>query len=103
LAGARSWAKFMRRDSTGLAHRVVVLVGEGQPYRSAEVSKVLGLPVLAAIADDPEAAGVYHRGGTPPSRFETGPLARSLRAAVQATSGHVRRTRAELLVGGSPS
>ena len=93
----------MRRESTGLDHRVVVLVGEGQPYRSAEVSKVLGLPVLATIADDPEAAAVYHRGATPPSRFETSRLARSLRAAVEATSGHVRHTRAELRVGGSLS
>jgi hypothetical protein len=103
LAAARSWADSMRCDSGGLGHRVVVLVGEGQPYGAAEVSKVLGLPVLAAIADDPEAASVYHRGATPPHRFESSPLTKSLRAAVEATTAHVRRTRAELLVGGAPS
>ena len=103
LAAARSWADSMRDDSNGLGHRVVVLVGEGQPYRSAEVSNVLGLPVLASIADDPEAAAVYHRGATPPSRFETSPLTKSLRAAVGAITAHVRRTRAGLLVGGAPS
>jgi hypothetical protein len=63
------------------------------------VSKVLDLPVLAAIADDPDAAAVYHRGAPPPKRFETSPLVRSLHAAVEAISAQVARTRAELVEG----
>lgn len=90
LAGARSWAETLRQDAapdrTG-----VLLVGEGQPYRGAEVSKVLGVPVVAALADDPDAAAVYSRGAPPPKRFEAGPLVRSLRAAVEAIQAHHAR------------
>jgi hypothetical protein len=96
LSACRSWAESLHRDSTILSQRAVMLVGEGQPYRASEVSKVLDLPVLAAIADDPGAAEVYHRGAPAPKRVETSPLARSLRAAVESISARVARTRAEL-------
>jgi MinD-like ATPase involved in chromosome partitioning or flagellar assembly len=99
LSAARSWAESMRRDATGLGRRAVLLVGEGQPYRAAEVVKVLGLPVLGGIADDREAAAVYHRGAIPPKRFETSGFTKSLRAAVEAITAQVSRTRAELLEG----
>lgn len=99
LSACRSWAETLHRDSTGLGYRSVMLIGEGQPYRAAEVSKVLDLPVLAAIADDSDAAEVYHRGAPPPKRFDTSPLARSLRAAVEAVGAQVARTQAELLEG----
>ncbi len=99
LSASRSWVESLHRDSTGLGGQAVMLVGEGQPYRTGEVSKVLDLPVLAAIADDPDAAAVYHRGAPPPKRFETSPLVRSLHAAVEAISAQVARTRAELVEG----
>jgi len=99
LSAARSWTESIRHEAIGLGHPVVLLVGEGQPYRAAEVSKVLGLPVLGGIADDPDAAAVYHRGATPPKRFETSGFTKSLRAAAEAITAQVTSTRAELLEG----
>ena len=99
LAAARSWTESVRRGGLGWAHPGVVLVGEGQPYRAAEVTSVLGLPVVAAIADDPDSAAVYHRGATPPRRFESGPLTRSLLAHGQAIQAHVARSRFEVFEG----
>jgi hypothetical protein len=98
LAGARSWAESLRLEAT-LSHVGVLLVGEGQPYRAGEVSKVLELPVVAALADDPNAAAVYHRGAPPPKRFETSPLTRSLQATVQAIQAHLARERADRATG----
>jgi hypothetical protein len=97
LSAARSWADTLRRTAaTSWRAPVVLLVGEGQPYRRAEITKVLGLPVLAAVADDPRAAAVFHRGEAPPRRFETGPVARSLHASVEAITATLARRRTEL-------
>jgi len=98
LAAARSWAETLQ-GSSDVQAAGVLLVGEGQPYRAPEVTKVLGLPVVTAVADDPDAAAVYHRGATPPKRFESGRLNRSLRAAVQAIQSQVARRRTALLDG----
>jgi hypothetical protein len=99
LSAARAWTDSLRREGSGLGSRAALLVGEGQPYRAGEVAKVLGLPVLAALADDPDAAAVYHRGATPPKRFESSRFTRSLRAAVQAITAQVTRDRGELFEG----
>jgi len=96
LAAARSWADTVARTDAW-RDAGVLLLGDGQPYSSAEVAKVLGLPVVAAIADEPEAAAVYSRGAVPTKRFETGPLTRSLRASVEAITGRMTRQRSELL------
>ncbi len=96
LAAARSWADTVIR-SAAWRDPGVLLVGEGQPYSGTEVSKVLGLPVVTALADDPDAAAVYSRGAPPPKRFETGPLTRSLRAATEAIQARVSRGHSELL------
>ena len=95
LAGARSWAETLRQDAIP-QHTAVLLVGEGQPYRAVEVSKVLGLPVVAALADDPDAAAVYSRGAPPPKRFDVGPLTRSLQATMEAIQGQLARGPARL-------
>lgn len=97
LAGARSWAEAVRRPGTGWAHPGVCLIGEGQPYRAAEVTKVLGLPVVADLPDCPEAAAVYHRGAPPPRHFESGPYARALAAAVQSVQAQFARNRLVLV------
>ncbi len=97
LAGARTWAEELRSPSaTTWREPGLLLVGEGQPYGKKEVATAMGLPVVATIADDAEAAAVYHRGQTPPRRFETGPYLRSLRAAAAAITSTVARRRDEL-------
>ena len=98
LSAARSWAASLGRNAA-LQQTGVLLIGEGQPYRAGEVTEVLGLPVVAALADDPEAAAVYHRGAPPPKRFDTSPLTRSLQATVAAIQGHVARRRLDLVSG----
>jgi hypothetical protein len=102
LAAARSWADFVRRPDSGWRQAGALLVGEGQPYRAGEVSKVLGLPVVASLPDDPGAAAVYHRGAPQPRRFESGTYARGLLAAAEAVRECVARSRSELREGVSP-
>jgi len=80
LAAARSWAAGWRQD--GQQNAAVVTVGGGQPYSAREVSQVLGLPVVAALDDDPQTAAVFHRGASPDRRFESTALMRGLRTAV---------------------
>jgi hypothetical protein len=93
ISAARSWAEAVRQPATGWRHPGLLLVAEGRPYRDSEVSKVLGMPVVADLPDDPESAAVYHRGATPPRHFETGPYVRGLHAAVQAIQAQVARGR----------
>jgi hypothetical protein len=84
LAAARSWAEMLRAgfDELGVPARVqALLVGKGRPYRGREVAKVLGLPVVAALAWQEAEAAVFSRGAAPPRRFEGRALPRSLRAA----------------------
>ena len=92
ISAARSWAETVRQPATGWRHPGLLLVGEGQPYRASEVAKVLGMPVVADLPDDPAAAAVYHRGAAPPKHFETGPYVRGLQAAVAVHPG-ARRSR----------
>ncbi|WP_310964100.1 hypothetical protein [Nocardioides terrisoli] len=93
ISAARSWAEAARQPATGWRHPGLLLVGEGQPYHATDVAKVLGLPVVADLPDDPEAAAVYHRGAPPPRHFETGPYARSLQAAAQSVQAQLARGR----------
>lgn len=95
LAAVRSWTDTVKSTSAW-RDPGVLLVGEGQPYSCKEVTNVLGLHVLAALAHDEDAAAVYSRGAAPPRRFETGPLVRSLRAAIEAIQARLARARLEL-------
>ena len=97
ISAARSWAEAVRQPATGWQHAGLLLLGEGRPYRDTEVSKVLGMPVVADLPDDPEAAAVYYRGATPPRHFETGPYVRSLQAAAQSIQAQVVRGRFALV------
>ena len=99
LSALRSWAGSLQRGAFELQQTAVLLIGEGQPYRSREVTSVLNLPVVATVADEPESAAVLHRGATPPKRFDIGPLTRSLSATVAAIHSAISRRRAELLEG----
>lgn len=98
LAGARTWAEELLTPSgTTWREPGVLVVGPGQPYRPKEVTKALGLPVVATLPDDPAAAAVYHSGADAPRRFDAGAYARSLRAGVAAITATVARRRAELV------
>lgn len=99
VAGARAWAETVRREAPW-RNPGLLLVGPGQPYTARNMGKVLGLPVIATVADDPATAAVYHRGEQPPRysgwrwprrRFETSHLVRSLRSAATAISTHLNR------------
>ena len=93
IAPTRSWAEAIQRGHPAWANPGVMLVGEGQPYSAKEVSNVLGLPVHAVVADDPQSAAVLHRGVTIPDRFDRSPLVRSLQAAISAIHAAVNARR----------
>ncbi|MEP9383387.1 hypothetical protein [Nocardioides sp. KR10-350] len=97
ISAARSWAEAVRQPATGWRHPGLILLAEGRPYRDTEVAKVLGMPVVADLPDDSDAAAVYHRGATPPRHFETGPYVRSLHAAVESIQAQVARSRFALV------
>ena len=78
------------------------MIGEGQPYRASEVTKVLGLPVVANLPDDSEAAAVYHRGAPAPRHFETGPYARAVSAAIGSVRAQVARSGIALVAEATP-
>jgi hypothetical protein len=97
LSGARSWAETLRDgfDRAGAASRLgLLLVGDGRPYRSREVAKVLQVPVTASLAWDPAGAAVFGHGSQPPKRFDTSPLPRSLKAAGTAIEAGIAASRA---------
>lgn len=102
LSALRSWADFFQRPSLDLHQSAVLLVGDSQPYSAREVSDVVDLPVVASLPDDPESAAVFYRGASPPLRFETGPLTRSLHAAIAAIHSTITHRRTELLEGAQP-
>ncbi|HEY9290533.1 MAG TPA: hypothetical protein VIP98_04555 [Microlunatus sp.] len=74
----------------------LILLGENQPYGRREIARLLGLPAVSVIADDPEAARVFSDGAPRGRRFDRSPLARTLRAAVDDLAGSVRRRRSLL-------
>lgn len=102
ISAARSWAETVRQPATGWRHPCLLLIAEGQPYRATEVSKVLDMPVVADLPDDPAAAAVYHRGAAPPKHFETGPYIRALQATVQSVQAHIARGRFALVEEARP-
>jgi hypothetical protein len=99
LAAARSWAETLRAgfDERGAAAGVqALLVGEGRPYSSRDIAKVLGLPVAAALAWHEAEAAVFSRGAAPPRRFDGRALPRSLRAARAAIESAIGANAAQL-------
>jgi hypothetical protein len=97
LAAARHWAERAATPTTGWASPSVLLIGEGQPYGAAEVAKVLRLPVIGSLKDDPQAAATYHRGAPPAKKFATSPYVRSLTALCGAIQARVASNGVELL------
>jgi hypothetical protein len=63
-------------DALGL-----LLVGDGRPHRAGDVSKAVGLPVIATVSYDEANAQVLSHGAPRSRRFDTSPLVRSVRSA----------------------
>jgi hypothetical protein len=63
-------------DALGL-----LLVGDGRPHRAGDVSKAVGLPVIATVSHDEANAQVLSHGAPRSRRFDTSPLVRSIRSA----------------------
>jgi hypothetical protein len=59
----------------------LLLVGDGRPHRAGDVSKAVGLPVIATISFDEANAQVLSHGAPRSRRFDTSPLVRSIRSA----------------------
>lgn len=96
ISAARSWADTVQRGHPRWSHPGVLLVGEGRPYSAKDVGGALGLPVLGALADDPDSAAVLHRGASIPARFDHSPLVRSIQSVLSAIHATVSAHRAEL-------
>lgn len=102
LSAVRSWADSIQRGTFDWQQAGVAVVGDGQPYKASEVGRVLGLPVVATLPDEPDAAAVFSRGAQPSKRFETGPLVRGLQAGIASIHSTVSTRRSELLEGVRP-
>ncbi|WP_353952485.1 hypothetical protein V6K52_03310 [Knoellia sp. S7-12] len=99
LSGARSWAQTLRsqfEEQGALDAIELLMVGEGRPYGTREVSAVLSLPVTAALAWDQAAAGVFARGESAPRTFQVSALVRSMRSATTAIQTRLAASRAQL-------
>ena len=62
----------------------LLLIGEGRPYNAGEIAGSLGVPVLASLPWDPANAQVLATGAPPGRRYDTSPLLRGTRAAINA-------------------
>jgi hypothetical protein len=85
VVGARAWAGLVA-EGVESDHQVqLLLVGGGRPYSAGEVSRALGLPVLASVDWDPIRAAVFSDGVPEPQ-----PRWRKDAAAAFAASGYMR-------------
>jgi hypothetical protein len=81
-----------RLASTDRGYLGLIIVGEGQPYRSSEISRALEVPVITSIADDRQTAAHLSDGRPRNRRFDTSPLIRSIRDASSQLSGRLQRS-----------
>jgi hypothetical protein len=78
-------------DALGL-----LLVGDGRPHRAGDVSKAVGLPVIATVSYDEANAQVLSHGAPRSRRFDTSPLVRSIRSAADEIQRAAAARRAHL-------
>ena len=77
--------------ATGWRQPGLLLIGEGQPYRASEVAKVLGLPVVADLPDDPSGRRCLSpRRRTRPSTSRPAPTSGHSRQQSQSIQAHDR-------------
>jgi hypothetical protein len=70
----------------------LVLVDEGRPYRSREISRALGLPVLASIPRDDDSAAHFSDGAPRHRKFEGSAYLRAVRAATATFADELQRS-----------
>jgi AcrR family transcriptional regulator len=81
-----------RLTSNDRGHLGLIVVGEGQPYRSSEISRALGAPVISSIAYGRQTAAHLSDGRPRHRRFDTSPLLRSIRDASSQLSSRLQRS-----------
>lgn len=89
-----------RLVSADNGHLGLIVVGEGQPYRSGEIAKALDVPVITSIAHDQQTAAHLSDGQPRHRRFEASPLIRCIRDASSQLSSTLRWS-AEIVGGRS--
>lgn len=67
LHATRAWLAALNQDVVDTARIGLIVVGEGQPYLSSEISKHLDVRVIASLAWDPTGAARWSD-GQPPGR-----------------------------------
>jgi hypothetical protein len=81
-----------RFSSTDCGHLGLIVIGEGLPYRSNEITRALEVPVIANIAYDRQTAAHLSDGEPRHRRFDSSPLIRSIRDASTQLSSSLRRS-----------
>ena len=85
---ARSRAELLRELLGGSTRLALLLTGPGT-HSAREVADALGLPVVAALPDDPRTAALLSDGAGSERQLARGHLLRSARTAGQALRDHV--------------
>ncbi len=70
----------------------LVVVDEGRPYRAAEISKALGLEVVARMPHDAASAAHFSDGAPQHRRFATAPLVRAVRSTASTFAGVLQQS-----------
>ena len=78
----------------------LLLIGQGQPYTSREISNALTVPVVATVEFDPVNAEVLSYGATAPRRFQHSAFVRSISTANAAITQHIDERQARLATPG---
>jgi len=81
-----------RLASIDREHLGLIVVGEGQPYGSREITKALDTPVIASIAHDPQTAAHLSDGRPRHRRFDSSQLLRSIRETSSQLSSALQRS-----------
>lgn len=99
VAGARNYAGMLSeqvRSAGGDQNTGLIMIGENQPYGRREIGRLLQLPVITAVADDPRSAAALSNGSRRSRKFDQAPLAKSLRQSCGDLRGWIDRRRVRL-------
>lgn len=99
LAGARGHSAGVAeqgRLSGGGDNVGSIVVAEDQPYGRREIGKLLGVPVLTGVPDDPTSAAALIEGGRRSRRFDSAPLPKALPHVIADLQAVIHRRRGRL-------